>query len=169
LKIIQGAAQQSGYWTLHLVDSLGVDVLHFAETGELPEGQDFAVFWNGEWREGRCYDSVPERTFVTYGDAQRIPLQEGMEVRLPLYTLNTECLLALAQDYVRDLGYTPTQEGMIVGLDAMIASGQFTEVRVSIEHGQSMTIVINLFSNGDVRVISKAEILNIVDQGKEKP
>ena len=32
-----------------------------------------------------------------------------------------------------------------------------------------MTIVINLSSNGDVRVVSEAEILNTVDLGKEEP
>jgi hypothetical protein len=40
---------------------------------------------------------------------------------------------------------------------------------VPIENGQPMTIVINLSSNGDVRVVSKAEILNTVDLGKEEP
>ncbi len=159
----------AGYWQTRLVDPQDLDLLHFEETGELPEGQDFAVFWNGEWREGRCYDSSPERIFVTYGDAQHIPLRDGMEVRLPLYTLSTERLLAFAQEYARELGYTPTQESTIVGLHTMIASGQFTEVIVPIENGQPMTIVINLSSNGDVRVVSKAEILNTVDLGKEEP
>ena len=87
---------------------------------------------------------------------------------MPLYTLSTERLLTLAQDYARELGHTPTHESTIVGLDTMIASGQFTEVSVPIEDGQPTTIVINLFSNGDVRVISEAEILNAVNR-KEKP
>src|SRR5260221_9708348 len=57
MKILQGVAQASGYWTTRLVDPEDLDLLRFEETGELPEGYDFAVLWDGEWREGRCYNS----------------------------------------------------------------------------------------------------------------
>jgi hypothetical protein len=123
MKILRGAVQTSGHWILHLVDPEDSGILRFEETGEMPEGKDFAVRWKGVWREGRCYDSYPDRTFVTYKDAQRLPLHAGMQVRMPLYILSTERLLELAHAYVHELGYIPTQKGTIVGPDATIASG----------------------------------------------
>ena len=43
MKLQQGAAQASGHWILHLVDPEDLDLLRFEETGEMPEGMDFAV------------------------------------------------------------------------------------------------------------------------------
>ncbi len=57
MKILRGAAQVLGYQIVHLVDPEDSGILRFEETGEIPEGMDFAVRWKGVWREGRCYDS----------------------------------------------------------------------------------------------------------------
>lgn len=158
MKILQGVAQASGYWTTRLVDPEDLGLLRFEETGELPEGLDFAMLWDGIWREGRCYNSSPDRTFVTYRDAQRFPLHAGMEVRLPLYTLDTEQLLELARAYAHELGYTPTQEGTIAGEYASIASGEDAHVEVPIGNEQPpVVITINLSSSGDIRLIADTE------------
>lgn len=86
MKLQQGAVQASGHWILHLVDPEDLDLLRFEETGEMPEGMDFAVLWNGVWREGRCYPSSPNRTFVIYQDAQRLPLCPGMHACFYTYS-----------------------------------------------------------------------------------
>src|ERR1700680_2781377 len=134
LKRLQGAMQAAGHRVVHLVDPDDVGLLRFEETGESPEGMDFAVRWNGAWREGRCYASFPDSTFVTYQDAQRLPLHSGMQARLPLYELSTERLLELARAYVQELGDTPTLEGIIIDTDATIASGESTQVAVPVEN-----------------------------------
>ena len=36
MKILQGVAQASGYWTTRLVDPEDLGLLRFEETGELP-------------------------------------------------------------------------------------------------------------------------------------
>jgi hypothetical protein len=69
MKILRGAIKASGYRILHLVDPEDSGILRFEETGEMPEGMDFAVLWKAIWRQGRCYPSYPDRTFVTYHDA----------------------------------------------------------------------------------------------------
>lgn len=66
------------------------------------KGLDFAVLWDGDWREGRCYASYPERTFITYKDAQRFPLSPGLSVRLPRYILKSERPLELAREYASE-------------------------------------------------------------------
>jgi len=143
--------------------------LRFEETGELPEGYDFAVLWDGEWREGRCYNSSPRRTFVTYGDAQRLPLHAGMEVRLPLYTLDTEQLLELARAHAYELGYIPTQDGTIVGEYASIASGDDTRAEVPIGNERSpVVITINLSSSGDIRLLADTETLPTLGSNEER-
>jgi hypothetical protein len=158
MKILQGAAQASGHWQTRLVDPEDLGLLRFEETGELSEGMDFAVLWDGVWREGRCYDSSPDRTFVTYGDAQRLPLHAGLEVRLPLYMLSTERLLELARAYAHELGYTPTQEGAIVGAEATIASGEYARVEIAIGNDRPpVVITIKLSSNGDIRLVADTE------------
>ncbi len=59
MKLLRGAVQASGYRVVHLVDPEDLGLLHFEETGEIPKGLDFAILWNGVWREGRCYGSYP--------------------------------------------------------------------------------------------------------------
>lgn len=168
MKSLQGAAQASGYRTTRLVDPEDLDLLRFEDTGELPEGLDFAVLWDGVWREGRCYPSSFERSFVTYGDAQRLPLHDGTEVRLPLYTLDTERLLELARAYAYELGYTPTQEGTIVGAEESLASGENTDVEIPIGNERPpVVITINLFSSGDIRLLADTETFLTLDSGEE--
>jgi len=158
MKILRRAVQTSGHWILHLVDPEDSGILRFEETGEIPEGKDFAVLWKGVWREGRCYPSYPDRTFVTYKEAQRLSLHAGMQVRMPLYILGTERLLELARAYVHELGYTPTQEGTIVGTDAAIASGECTQVAVPVGNERSpVVITIKLHSSGDIRLVADTE------------
>jgi hypothetical protein len=48
MKVLQGAAQTSGYLETLLVDPEDLDLLRLEETGELVEGLDFAVFWDGD-------------------------------------------------------------------------------------------------------------------------
>ncbi len=60
---------------------------------------------------------------MTYHDALRFSLQADIQVRMPLYILNTERLMELARTYVPELGYTPTQKGSTFGTDAAITSG----------------------------------------------
>lgn len=158
MKILRGAAQASGSWILHLVDPEDLDLLYFEETGAMPEGMDFAVWWDGEWREGRCYDSSPCRTFVTYKDAERLPLHAGMRARMPLYVLSAKRLLELAHAYVQELGYTPTQEGIIVGIDTTIASGESTRVAVPVGNERPpLVIAIKLQTSGDIRLVADTE------------
>lgn len=162
MKILQGVAQASGHWTTSLVDPEDLGLLRFEETGELPEGMDFAVLRDEVWREGRCYDSSHERTFVTYGDAERLSLRAGMQGRLPLYALGTERLLDLARTYVQELGYIPMQEGTTVGEYATIASGEDTNVGVLTGNDRlPVVIMIDLSSNGDVRLHADTETFPI--------
>jgi len=158
MKSLQGPVQASGYWHTRLVDPEDLDLLRFEETGELPEGLDFAVLLDGVWREGRCYASSHDRTLVTYGEAQRLPIRPGMEVRLPLYTLDAEHLLELARTYAHELGYTPTQEGTIIGEYGSIASGEDTDVAVPVGNERSpLVISIKLESSGDIRLLADCE------------
>ena len=143
---------------LQLADPDDLGLLHFEETGEMPEGMDFAVIWNGVWREGRCYDSYPDRTFVTYWDTQRLPLCAGMQAHMPLYVLSTERLLELARAYVQELGYNPTQEGTILGTGTAIASGERTQVAVPVGNERlPVVITVNLSSSGDIRLTADTE------------
>ncbi len=158
MKLQQGAVQASGHWILHLVDPEDLDLLRFEETGEMPEGMDFAVLWNGVWREGRCYPSSPNRTFVIYQDAQRLPLCPGMQARMLLYILSTERLLELAREYVQEMGYILSQQGTIVGTDATIASGERTQVAVPVGNERPpVVITITLRSSGDLRLVADTE------------
>jgi hypothetical protein len=158
MKILRGSVQASGYWIVHLVDPEDLDLLRFEETGAMPEGMDFAVWWDGEWREGRCYDSSPRRTFVTYKEAQRLPLQGGMRARMPLYVLHAECLLELAQTYVQELGYTPLRDGVIVGTDTSISSGESAEVAVPVGYERPpVVIAIKLYTSGDIHLVTDTE------------
>jgi hypothetical protein len=168
MKLLQGTIQPSGYRMDQLVDPEDLGLLRFEETGELPEGLDFAIWWNGAWREGRCYNSTPSRTFVTYRDAQRLPLRVGTRVRLPLYTLSSAQLLELAQAYAHELGYTPTQQGTIVGEEATITSGDYTRVEVPIgDDRPPVEITINLSSNGDIRLVADTETFRIPGSGED--
>lgn len=49
----------------------------------------------------------PDRTFVTYKDAQRLSLNANIQVMI-LYILSTERLLELARAYMQELEYIPT-------------------------------------------------------------
>ena len=124
----------------------------------MPEGLDFALLWNSVWREGRCYDSFSGRMFVTYGDAQRLPLRAGMQTRRPNYALEPEHLLELASIYARELGYTATQPGMIVDVNTTIEAGENMEVAIPMENGQPpLVITISLHRNGDIRLLASSE------------
>ena len=158
MKLLRGNLQPSGYRVSRLVDPEDLDLLCFEDTGEMPEGLDFAILWEGVWREGRCYASFPGRTFVTYGDAQRVPLCAGMQTRRPNYLLELERLLEQAFTYARELGYTTTQPGAIVGGNMTIEAGESTEVAIPIENGQPpLAITISLHSNGDIRLLASSE------------
>jgi len=158
MKLLRGTLQPSGYRVSRLVDPEDLDLLRFEDTGEIPEGLDFALLWKGVWRDGRCFASFAGRTFVTYGDAQRLPLRVGMQTRRPNYELETERLLELASTYVRELGYTCTQPGEIVDVNTTIEVGESVEVTIPTENGQpSVVITISLHSNGDIRLISSDE------------
>ena len=125
----------------------------------MPEGLDFAILWNGVWREGRCYESYPYRTFVTYGDAQRLPLRAGMFARLPHFTLGPDRLLELANVYACELGYTRIQECTIVGEETTIEAGEYTNVAVHLGNGKPpVVITIKLFSSGDIRLLANTEV-----------
>lgn len=158
MKLLQGILQPSGYRIVHLVDPEDLDLLRFEETWETPEGLDFALWWNGAWHEGRCYDGFPERTFVIYGTAQRLPLRHGMRARLPHYTLGPDRLLELTSAYVQELGYLPTKRDESTGKDFSIAAGESIEVPVPVANEPSPVMVtISLSSNGDIRLLATNE------------
>jgi len=96
MKRLQGVVQAIGHRMVHLVDPEDSGILRFEDTGAMPDGMDFALLWKGTWHEGRCYPSFPDLTFVTYGDAERLPVRAGMLARIPEYTLETRRLLSLA-------------------------------------------------------------------------
>ena len=52
MKRLRGTIQAMGHRIVHLVDPEHVGLLRFQETGESPKGMDFAVLWNGAWRDG---------------------------------------------------------------------------------------------------------------------
>lgn len=148
----------AGHRMVHLVDPEDMGLLHFEETGESPEGMDFAVQWNGVWLEGRCYDSYPERTFVRYKDAQRLSLRAGMQASMPLYILNIECLLELARASVHELGYILTQEDTIVGSKVAITSRECMQVAVPVGNERSLVVMtITLRSSGDIHLVAESE------------
>lgn len=108
-KQLQGAVQATGHRIVQLVDPEDLGILRFEGTSARPDEMDFALLWKGTWRQGRCYPSFPALTFVTYGDAERLPIRAGMLARIPEYTLAIKRLLSLASDYVHELGYLPTE------------------------------------------------------------
>ncbi|MBA2394162.1 MAG: hypothetical protein H0V70_15650 [Ktedonobacteraceae bacterium] len=133
------------------------------ETGDLPDGEDFAVFRNGVWREGRCYVNFGNTlTFVTYGDAERIPLNldKGMiEIRVPNYVLTTERLLDLAQDYAYELGHTTIRECNFISAYTSIGGRELAEVAVYVDQQEApVNITITLSNWGDIRLITDTEI-----------
>ncbi|SRR5579875_1105116 len=160
MKLLRGESQASEYRVVHLVDPEDLDLLRFEETGEVPDGLDFAILWNSVWREGRCYNLASGRTFVTYGDAQRLPLRAGMQARIPHYTLGPDRLLELASAYARELGYIPLRECIIVGAAPTIAAGESTDVAIPVENDDRppVIITISLFSNGDIRLLADTEV-----------
>lgn len=158
MKLLQGTLRPAGYRLSRLVDPEDLDLLRFEDTGEIPEGLDFAVWWKGAWCEGRCYASFPGRTFVTYGGAQRVTLRAGMQTRRPNYVLEPERLLELASTYARELGYILMQPGVIGGIDTTIEAGESAEVAIPLENGQPpVAITISLYSNGDIRLLAPSE------------
>ncbi|MHB8595793.1 MAG: hypothetical protein ACYDER_03170 [Ktedonobacteraceae bacterium] len=158
MKLLQGTLKLSGYLFSRLVDPEDLDLLRFEDTGELADGLDFALWWQDGWREGRCYSSIAGRTFVTYGDAQRLPLSPGMHTRRSNYVLEHEQLLELADTYASELGYTDRQPGHIVGENTAIAVGENADVTFPMEDGQPpVVITISLHSNGDIRLLSSNE------------
>jgi len=158
MKLLRETLQPSGDRLSCLVDPEDLDLLRFEDTGEIPEGLDFALLWEGLWREGRCYASFAGRTFVTYGNAQRLPLRAGVQTRRPNYVLEPEYLLELASTYVRELGYTSTSPGEIAAVNTTIEVGESTEVAILTEGGQPpIVITISLHSNGDIRLLSSNE------------
>jgi hypothetical protein len=52
MKRLRGTIQAMGHRIVHLVDPEHVGLLRFQETGESLKGMDFAVLWNGAWRDG---------------------------------------------------------------------------------------------------------------------
>lgn len=158
MKILQGTLQPSGYRLSRLVDPEDLDLLRFEDTGEIPEGLDFAIWWKGVWHEGRCYGSFAGRTFVTFGDAQHLQLHAGMRTRRSNYLLKTEHLLELASSYARERGYTCPQPGEFVDATTTIEVGEYIEVAIATEDGQPpLVITMNLFSNGDIRLLASDE------------
>lgn len=158
MRLLRGTLQPSGCRVSSLVDPEDLDLLRFEDTGEMPEGLDFAIWWKGAWHEGRCYDSFPGRTFVTYGGAQRVPLCAGMQTRRPNYLLELERLLELASTYAREWGYTATQPGIIVEGNTTIEAGESTEVAIPTRNGQPpVVITISFHSNGDIRLLTSDE------------
>jgi len=158
MKLLRGTLQPSGYRLSCLVDPEDLDLLRFEDTSEILEGLDFALLWEGIWREGHCYDSFLGRTFVTYGDAQHLPLHAGMQTRRLNYVLQPEHLLELASAYACDLGYTSTQPGEIVDVNTIIEVGESIEVAIPMENGQPpVVITISLHSNGDIRLLASNE------------
>lgn len=158
MKLLRETLQPSGYRVSRLVDPEDLDLLRFEDTGELPEGLDFAIRWKGVWHEGRCYASFLGRIFVTYGNAQRVPLCAGMQTRRSNYVLEPERLLDLASTYACELGYTSTQPSVIVDVNTTIEAGESTEVAIPTENGQPpVVITISLHSTGDIRLLASDE------------
>lgn len=158
MKLLRGTLQPSGCRVSSLIDPEDLDLLRFEDTGEIPEGLDFAIWWKGVWCEGRCYASFSGRSFVTYDDAQRVQLCAGMQTRRPNYVLEPEYLLELARTYARELGYTSTQAPVIVEVNTTIEAGESTEVAILTENGQPLiAIAISLSSNGDIRLLASDE------------
>lgn len=158
MKLLQGTLKPSGYLFSRLVDPEDLDLLRFEDTGELADGLDFAIWWQDGWRKGRCYSSIARRTFVTYGDTQRLPLSPGMHTRRSNYVLEHEQLLELASAYAHELGCTYTQHGHIVGENAGIAVGENADVAFPTEDGQPPAVItIRLRSNGDIHLLSSNE------------
>jgi hypothetical protein len=162
MKILQQAASVRGYRSFRLAEDNVYGIPSIAETGALPDGQDFAVFWNGEWREGRCsMDLGGNLTFVTYGDALRIPLdmETGIDIRLPNYVLTAERVLDLARQYADELGYTTIQECRCISTQTSIAAEELAHVVVSVgQERPPVNITINLSMWGEVRLITETEI-----------
>jgi hypothetical protein len=160
MKRLQGAVQATEHRIVQLADPEDLGVLRFEDTGAMPDGMDFALLWKGTWREGRCYPSFPDLTFVTYGDAERLPVRPGMLARIPEYMLETKRLLSLASDYAHELGYPTAQKPTITGPATAIAAGEFTEVGLSLgEERTSLVITISLQSNGDIHLLANTELL----------
>ena len=160
MKRLQGVVQAIGHRMVHLVDPEDSGILRSEDTGAMPDGMDFALLWKGTWHEGRCYPSFPDLTFVTYGDAERLPVRAGMLARIPEYTLETRRLLSLASDYAHELGYSTSQEPTIIGPSTAIAAGEFTEVALSLgEERPPLVIAISLHSNGDIHLLANTEPL----------
>jgi len=158
MKLLRGTLQPSGYRVGRLVDPEDLDLLQFEDTGEMPEGLDFALRWKVVWREDRCCASFLGRTFVTYGDAKRLPLRAGMQARRHNYVLEPERLLEFASTYTRELGYTSTQSGEIVDVNTTIEAGESTEVAIPTENEQPpVVITISLHSNGDICLLTSSE------------
>jgi hypothetical protein len=159
MKRLQGAVQASGYQVLHLVDPEDLGLLRFEETGELPDGLDFALLCNGVWREGRCYNTFPKSTFVTYGDAQRLPLCIGMSARVPRYTLSSMQALELAAAYARDLGDLPLGDGAILGPKTTITAGEHIDCAIPVGSDQPLTVItLHLMSSGDIHLRADTEV-----------
>jgi hypothetical protein len=159
MKLLRGTLQPSGYRVSRLVDPEDLDFLRFEDSDEPPEGLDFAIWWEGSWHEGRCYASFLGRTFVTYGDARRVLLHDGMQTRRPNYVLEPERLLELTSTYARELGYTATRTGVIMEVNTTIEAGESVEVAIPTENGRPpVVIAIRLQSNGDISLLSSDEV-----------
>lgn len=100
---------------------------------------------------------------MTDTDARRMPLHAGMLARVPCYTLHAEQILAVATAYLRELGFTPTQEGQITGEQTMLHPPDLTDVTFSVyEQLTPILITVHLSSsNGDIRLVSETEHLLI--------
>ncbi len=158
MKLLQGTLQPSGYRTAYLIAPEELDLFLLAGTGEILEGLDFALWWNGAWHEGRCLDGFLEETFVSYDTALRLPLQAGMLVRLPHYALEPDHLFELASAYVQELRYLPTKREESAEEVCSIAAGESTEVAVPVANEPSPVMVtISLSSDGDIRLLAANE------------
>ena len=121
MKLLRGTLQLSGHRVRRLANPEDLDLLHFEDIGEMPEGLDFAILWKCVWREGR------------YVDAQRLLPRAGMQTPGPDYALEPKRLLELAITYARELGYTSTEPGEIVDLNTIIEARESMEVAIPTE------------------------------------
>ncbi|MFI5421585.1 MAG: hypothetical protein ACHQ1H_11510 [Nitrososphaerales archaeon] len=173
MKMLYHTASVIGHRIVHIAEDEKYGILLVAETGALPDGEDFAVFWYGLWRVGRFYVNFGiSLTFVTHGDAERIPLNldEGaIEIRVPIYVLTAERLLDLAKNYAYELGYTTVQECHFISEYTSITGGELAEVAVYVDQQKSpVDILIHLSDWGDICLRTDTEIQHIVYPSDEK-
>jgi hypothetical protein len=81
-----------------------------------------------------------------------------MQVRLPLYTLDTGQMLELAHAYARELGHECVEQGTIVGEYEQITSGEVTPVSIPVGSNRPpVKVIIRLSSSGDICLVANTE------------